>query len=160
MREQVNETVVCLCCGAHAADVAPAPPAVAVTWREEPLRLERFARDARAVTKRRSELAYAAGYSGLAYLFGYALAPAAHAASGSRLAAVLGAYAEPVSLPFWNLWAMAALVLAFAAAFSIDQARDREGALPALLGLVVGLWGTLVWLFDLLAPGSRLSTGM
>lgn len=160
MREQVNETVVCLCCGARAADVPPAPRAAPVTRQQGQRRVESFAREARAVTKRRSGLAYAAGYAGLAYLFGYGFAPATHAAGGSRLVALIGAYGEPASLPFWNLWAPAAIVLAFAAASSIDHARDRAGALPAVLGLVVGLWGTLVWLFDLLAPGSNLSVGM
>jgi hypothetical protein len=153
MREQESEAVVCLCCGARAGAPLKAR-VVTVTWDEERGRAVGLAR---AAPKRRSGLAHAAGYAGLAYLVGYSLAPAA---GGQRLLAGLGAYGQPVPLPFWNLWAQAALVLAFAAAYSMDRARDREGALPALLGLLVGLWGTLVWLFDLLAPGGILSAGL
>lgn len=141
MREQVNETVVCLCCGARAGGVAPGPRAAAVMWREERPRLESFARGALAAPRRRSGLAYAAGYAGLAYLLTLPLA---------------GAHGAARYFPLFSLWAPVALVLAFAAARSLDRSRDKEGALPALLGFFVGLAGMFLLAVNLLAPGGLL----
>jgi hypothetical protein len=105
------------------------------------------------VPRRRCGTAYAAGYAGITYLFGYSFAPLAQSALAQGGVAALAAYFEPLPLTLWNLWAPVALVLAFAAATSLDRSRDKEGAAPALMGLVVGLWGTFVLLSDLLAAG-------
>jgi len=159
MKEQKSETVVCLCCGSRAGG-AREPRAPAVTVEREWRRVESFARAAPPAPRRRSGLAYCAGYAGVTYLFGFALAPLPQAVNGTRLSAFLSAYAAPLPLPLWNIWAPLALVLAFAAAVSIDTSRDREGALPALLGLLVGLWGTIVWFCQLFAPGGPASAGL
>lgn len=151
MKEQKSEAVICLCCGSRAGG-APEARASALTVDEEWCRVGSFARAAPQAPRRRSGLAYGAGFAGLAYLFGYALAPLPQAATGSRLTAFVVAYAAPLPLTLWNLWAPLALVLAYAAAYSIDTSRDREGAPPALLGLVVGLWGTIVWFCHLFPP--------
>jgi len=159
MREQKSETVICLCCGSRAGG-APGARATALTADEGWRRAESLARAAPPALKRRSGLAYGAGYAGVAYLFGYALAPLPQAAYSTRLSAFLAAYAAPLPFALWNLWAPLALVLAFAAAYSIDTSRDREGGLPALLGLLVGLWGTIVWFCHLFAPAGRASAGL
>lgn len=140
MKEQVNETVVCLCCGARAGGVVRAR-VVTVSWDDGRGRAGGLAREARAVTKRRSGLAYAAGYAGLAYLFTLPFA---------------GTYGATRYFPLASLWALAALVLSFAAARSLDGSRDREGALPALLGFFVGLAGTFLPAMNLLVPGGLL----
>lgn len=148
MEEQQGETVICLCCGSRAGGALKAR-ATALTADEEWRRVESFARAAPPAPRRRSGLAYGAGYAGVAYLFGFALAPVSQAVPYPKLSSLL-VYATPLPLTFWNLWAPLALVLAFAAAHSIDESREREGALPAVFGLLAGLWGTCVLLFDLL----------
>ncbi len=155
----MSETVVCLCCGSRAGGAREAR-ATALTVEGEWRRVESFARAAPPAPKRRSGLAYGAGYAGVAYLFGFALAPLPQATYGTRLSVFLDAYAVPLPLALWNLWAPLALALAFAAAYSIDTSRDRGGRLPALLGLLVGLWGTIVWFCHLFAPAGRASAGL
>ena len=114
MREQKSETVVCLCCGSRAGG-ALASRASALAVDEEWRRAESYARAAPPAPRRRSGLAYGAGYAGVAYLFGFAFGPFAQAVTGTRLSVFLGAYAVPLPLTLWNLWAPLALVLAFAA---------------------------------------------
>ena len=159
MKEHKSEAVICLCCGSRAGG-APGPRATALTADEEWRRVESFARAAPPAPRRRSGLAYGAGYAGVAYLFGFAFGPFTQAVNGTRLSAFLSVYAAPLPLTLWNLWAPLALVLAFAAGYSIDTSRDREGALPALLGLLVGLWGTIVWFCHLFAPAGPASAGL
>ncbi|HEV2861826.1 MAG TPA: hypothetical protein VGX48_12535 [Pyrinomonadaceae bacterium] len=149
MREQVNETVVCLCCGARAADVAPAPRDAGVTWRGE-RRVESFTRERGAAPRRRSGLAYGAGYAGLAYLFAFSFGPPWGWGFGFT---VINPYGVPRLIPLWSLWAPMALVLAFAAARALDTSRDKEGALQALFGFFVGLFGTLLLTLYVWVPG-------
>jgi hypothetical protein len=70
------------------------------------------------------------------YLFGHSLAPLAL----SRWWAASGAWAWLVVA--LNLLAPLAFALAYAAGVSLDRSREKSGAMPALFGLVVGLWGT------------------
>ena len=49
---------------------------------------------------------------------------------------------------FW-VFAPLALVLALAAGVSLDRSREKTGALPALIGFVVGLAGIVELLFIL-----------
>ncbi|HLM59011.1 MAG TPA: hypothetical protein VK422_23100 [Pyrinomonadaceae bacterium] len=156
MREQVNETVVCLCCGARAGGAAPAPHAVRVAFYEERPWLESFAREAGAAPRRRSGLAYGAGYAGLAYLFAFSYGPPWVWGFGFT---VLNHYGVPRLIPLWSLLAPAALALAFVAARSLDTSRDKEGALQALFGFLVGLFGTLLLMLYVWVPGWLLAVG-
>jgi hypothetical protein len=142
-RELVWESRECNVCGARvlAAREASGAEVRAVTS-VRPLKGERRAR----VTRVRSGLAHSAGFAGVAYLFGYSIAP---------LALTRWWLAPGASLLFaWSLFAPLALVLAFAAAVSLDRSRDKAGALPAMFGLVVGLWGTFELLL-MFAPWLR-----
>lgn len=131
MRELVWESRECNVCGARvlAAREASGAEVRAVTS-VKPLKGERPAR----VPRVRSGLAHAAGFAGVLYLFGYSVVPFAltHWWFGSGVSLVVA----------WRLFATLALVLAFASAVSLDRSRDKAGALPAMFGLVVGLWGT------------------
>jgi hypothetical protein len=90
--------------------------------------------------RERSVLAHAAGFAGVLYLFHNSFTPLA--LSPWRLVSASGSFFAAGLI----LFAPLALVLAFAAGVSLDRSRGKSGALPALFGLVVGLWGT----FDLL----------
>ena len=132
MRELVWESRECNVCGARvlAAREASGAEVRAVTS-VKPLKGERPAR----VPRVRSGLAHAAGFAGVAYLFlnslaMYLLPLGMSAASGLWLVVGCGMFAP------------LALVLAFAAAVSLDRSRDKAGAMPALFGFIVGLWGT------------------
>lgn len=89
-----------------------------------------FAADVRA----RSGLAYAAGFAGLAYLFRFS-------------AAALGS--EWLGLPWlfvvyaWGASAPAAMALGIVAASELDRSPGTAGRAQAVLGYVIGLWGTL-----------------
>jgi hypothetical protein len=135
MRELVSESLECSVCGSRVRGARGASDlgARAGTFVESP-RGEHPAR----VTRIRSGLAHAAGFAGVLYLFGYSVAPLAL----TRWWFESGAWL----LLAWGLFAPLALALAFAAGVSLDRSREKSGALPALFGLVVGLWGT----FDLL----------
>ena len=97
-----------------------------------------FERAGRA-PRERSGLAHAAGFAGALYLFHNSFMPLA--LSGMPAWALGSLFAVGLSL-----FAPLGLVLAFAAGVALDRSRAKAGALPALFGLVVGLWGT----FDLL----------
>ncbi|HKG16035.1 MAG TPA: hypothetical protein VKB12_22125 [Pyrinomonadaceae bacterium] len=130
-RELVWESRECNVCGARvlAAREASGAEVRAVTS-VKPSKGERPAR----VTRVRSGLAHAAGFAGVLYLFGYSVAP---------LALTRWWFASGASpLVVWGLFAPLALGLAFAAGVSLDRSREKAGALPAMFGLVVGLWGT------------------
>ncbi|HYY98700.1 MAG TPA: hypothetical protein VE642_08920 [Pyrinomonadaceae bacterium] len=140
MRELASEGRECNVCGARVGGVCENVGARGASFVEayEIGRLSRAPRE-------RSGLAHAAGFAGVFYLFGHSLAPLAL----SRWWAASGAWAWLVVA--LNLLAPLALALAFAAGASLDRSREKAGAMPALFGLVVGLWGT----FDLvlaLAP--------
>src|ERR1044072_5221069 len=96
----------------------------------------------------RSRLAHTAGYAGVLYLFGRSVVPLAAShwwvESGAFFLLVLGL----------DLLPPPALVLAFAAGLWLDRSREKSGALPAMFGLVVGLWGTFDQLL-MLAPWLR-----
>ena len=131
MRELVWESRECNVCGARVLAAREESGAeVRASTFVKPLKGERHAR----VTRVRSGLAHAAGFAGVLYLFGHSLAPLALTrwwfASGASL------------LVAWSLFAPLALALAFAAGVSLDRSREKAGALPAMFGLVVGLWGT------------------
>jgi len=89
-----------------------------------------FAAEPRA----RSGLAYAAGFAGLAYLFRHS-------------AAALGS--EWLGLPWlwltyaWGAWGPAAMALGIVAASELDRSPGTAGRPQAVLGYLIGLWGTL-----------------
>ncbi|HEV3470831.1 MAG TPA: hypothetical protein VG148_16025 [Pyrinomonadaceae bacterium] len=89
-----------------------------------------FARE----TKSRSGLAYAAGFAGLVYLF--TPSAAALASEWLGLSGLLVAY-------LWGASAPAAMALGLAAAAELDSSPRAAGRAQALLGYLVGLWGTL-----------------
>ena len=95
----------------------------------------------RRESRERSGLAYGAGFAGVLYLFRYSLAPLAlsHAGAVSELATWL--------FLLLGLCAPLAIALAFAAGAALDRSPGKSGALPALFGLTVGMWGTAAWLF-------------
>lgn len=143
MRELVTETRECNVCGSRvrvacgASDLGARAGTFVESFKDE--------RPAR-VTRVRSGLAHAAGFAGVLYLFGYSVAPLAL----TRWWLAPGAW----PLFAWSLFAPLALVLAFAAAVSLDRSREKAGALPAMFGLVVGLWGTFELLL-MLSPWLR-----
>lgn len=130
-RELVWESRECNVCGARVLAARETSGAAArLVTSVKPSKGERPARAPRV----RSGLAHAAGFAGVLYLLGYSVVP---------LALTHWGVASGVSLIVaWRLFALLALVLAFAAAVSLDRSRDKAGALPAMFGLVVGLWGT------------------
>lgn len=140
MRELAVERRVCDYCGAPADIPYETCDTSAVSTREACVVVRGDVTRTRA-PRERSGLAYAAGFTGLSYLFRYSFAPlvTAHAA-GSTLAFGL--------FLLWSLSAPAAVLLAYAAGASLDRSREKSGALPALLGLLVGLFGTVTILFD------------
>ena len=90
--------------------------------------------------RERSGLAYAAGFSGVLYLFRYSLAPLVFSQVGQE-------WALAVSLMFvWSLLSPAALALSFAAAVSLGRSTRKSGRLPALFGFFVGWFGLFAWL--------------
>jgi hypothetical protein len=89
-----------------------------------------------STARERSVLAYAAGYAGLAYLFGSSFTRLIFVVLGMRGAAG----AALVSL--WSLLGPVALGLAYAAGASLDRSPEKSGRLPALVGLLAGLFGS------------------
>jgi hypothetical protein len=140
MREVVLESRACGACGAF---VYEAREGGAVVVRRSG---GTFFRDfvtsmLTAVPRERSGLAYAAGYAGLLSLFRYSFNYLM--VSGWWPAWMLG---TALTL-FFSLLAPLALVLSFAAAVSLDRAPWKTGRLPALVGLLVGWFGTYQLLF-------------
>lgn len=137
MREIVLESRECNVCGSRAQVVRERlnVEARVVTF----LRELRGGRRVRA-PRERSGLSYAAGYAGVLYLFTCSLTPLAPVRWGITSAS--GA----LLILAWNIFGPLSLLLSFAAGVSLDRSREKAGALPAMFGLVVGLWGT----FDLL----------
>ena len=131
MRELVLASRECGVCGARAQVVRGAPHTEvrAVSFVEPPEN-----RPARA-PRERSGLAHAAGFAGVVYLF------------LSSLAMYVLPFGMSASAGLWlvvacGMFAPLAVVLAFAAAVSLGRSRGKAGAMPALFGLLVGLWGT------------------
>lgn len=132
MRELISESRECNVCGSRVQVACGASDlgARAGTF------VESFdgGRPAR-VTRERSGLAHAAGFAGVVYLFLNSLAmyllPIGRSASAG-LWLVVGC----------DMFAPLAVVLAFAAAVSLQRSHAKAGVLPALFGLLVGLWGT------------------
>lgn len=124
MRELVSESLECNVCGSRVR------VARGTTF------VESFGDESH--TRVRSGLAHASGFAGVLYLF------------HNSLAMFLLPLAPESAVLYWlvvacGMLAPLALVLAFAAGVSLDQSREKAGALPALFGLIVGLWGS----FDL-----------
>lgn len=86
----------------------------------------------------RSGLAFAAGFAALVYLFQFPLVPIIFdlIKSGS------GLVASAVALTA-NLLAVVALWLGTSGWADLKRHPDKSGRLPATLGIIVGLWGTL-----------------
>lgn len=134
MRELEQKLLACSYCGAPAEHLRPAETATGAglkVWSFSETRAI-----ANEVERQRSGLAYAAGFAGLIYLFRYSFAT------------LLFTYLElrgPVGvslLLLWSLSAPVALVLAFIAGASLDRSPENAGRLPALVGLLVGFYGT------------------
>lgn len=134
MQEFVLESRECNVCGSRVKAVRESPEMEVrgVSFLEE-FKEARLVR----VPRKRSGLAYAAGYAGVLYLFTCSLAPYAPARWG--IASASGA----LLILAWNIFAPLALLLSFAAGVSLDRSREKAGALPALFGLFVGLLGTI-----------------
>jgi hypothetical protein len=138
MRELESEGRECDACGARVRGVYACESwnvaARAVSF-VDAFECERVGR----APRERSGLAHAAGFAGVLYLFHNSFMPLA--LSPWRLGSAGSFFAGSLIL-----FAPLALALAFAAGVALDRSRAKSGALPALFGLVVGLWGT----FDLL----------
>jgi hypothetical protein len=88
-----------------------------------------FAREARA----RSGLAYAAGFAGIVYLF-----------KASAVAFAFGWLGLPAVFAYlWAAAAPAAMAMALLAACELDRTPSLAGRPQALVGFLIGLWGTL-----------------
>ena len=105
-----------------------------------------------AVPRERSGLAHAAGYAGLLSLFRYSFNYLL--VSGWWPAWVLG---TGLTL-FFSLLAPLALGLSFAAAVSLDRTPQKSGRLPALVGLLLGWFGSYTLLFVLDEIWQRLAS--
>ena len=132
MRELITESHECNVCGSRVWVMRGAAhtEARAVSFIESPEN-----RKPARVTRERSGLAHAAGFAGVVYLF------------LNSLAMYLLPLSMSASAGLWlvvacDMFAPLAVVLSFAAAVSLERSRAKAGALPALFGLVVGLWGT------------------
>jgi hypothetical protein len=132
MRELVLESRECGECGSRVQVVRGASytEVHAVSFIEPPEN-----RRPERVPRERSGLAHAAGFAGVAYLF------------LNSLAMYLLPFGMSASAGLWlvvacGMFAPLAVVLAFAAAVSLGHSRAKAGAMPAVFGLVVGLWGT------------------
>ena len=140
MREVVLESRACGACGAFVS-VAREDGAVFVERRGG-----RFFRDALSelltgTPRERSGLAYAAGYAGLLSLFRYSFVPMTM--SGWWPVSALGwGFAL-----FFSMLAPLALVLSFAAAFSLERTPRKSGSLPTLAGFLLGWQGFYTALF-------------
>ena len=86
--------------------------------------------------RERSGLAYAAGFVGLAYLFGFSISTLVFDVLAMR--GLLGV----ALVMLWSFWGPIALGLAFLAGMSLDRSPEKAGRLPALTGLLIGLYGT------------------
>ena len=86
--------------------------------------------------RERSGLAYAAGFAGLLYLFRLSAGAMGWEWFGIPAAAV-GAV--------WSAAAPAAMALSVAAVRDLERAPHKSGKAQALLGYLLGFWGTL-WL--------------
>jgi len=104
------------------------------------------------VPRERSGLAHAAGYAGLLSLFRYSFNYLL--VSGWWPAWVLG---TGLTL-FFSLLAPLALGLSFAAAVSLDRTPRKSGRLPALVGLLLGWFGSYTLLFVLDEIWQRLAS--
>src|SRR5688572_12901165 len=100
-----------------------------------------LARAPRTVSRERSGLAHAAGFAGVLFLFNHSLAPLAFSLVGES-AGLAAALLLALSLP-----APLALALSFAAAAALDGSPRKSGALPALFGYAVGLFGSVKALY-------------
>lgn len=133
MRELVLESRECGVCGSRVQVMCGAPRTEvrAVSFIEPP----EDRKPARA-PRERSGLAHAAGFAGVGYLF------------LNSLAMYLLPLGMSASAGLWlvvacDMFAPLAVVLAFASAVSLGRSGGmKAGAMPALFGLFVGLWGT------------------
>jgi hypothetical protein len=138
MREIEERPTTCSYCGAPAEYLSSAEAATVVglkLWR-----LPDTHALANVVERQRSGLAYAAAFAGLFYLFRYSFA--------TFLFTYLG-----LSLPvgeslvmLWSLSAPVALILSYIAGASLDRTPEKSGAAAAMLGLLIGLIGSIAWL--------------
>ena len=145
MREVVLDGRACGSCGAF----VPCAPEGGGTVAEKGRGGGTFFLDSvggvlRGVPRERSGLAYAAGYAGLLFLFRYPFMPLMH--SGWWPAWTLGT----ALVLLFSLSAPLALALSFAAGVSLDRSPLKSGRLPALVGLLVGWFGSyeLLYLLD------------
>ena len=124
MREPERILGCCSLCGARRRAVAPGRGLAARGVSAL------FAGEARA----RSGLAYAAGFAGLFYLF-----------KASAVSFALGWLGPPgVFLGYlWGASAPAAWALGLLAASELDRSPSLAGRSQALVGFLIGLWGTL-----------------
>jgi hypothetical protein len=143
MRELALERRACNVCGARVTDAYARGASNVEARGVSFIEASESGRPTRA-PRERSGLAHAAGFAGVLYLFRYSFM--SFALSHVRLEAALGMLPAGVC----SLFAPVALVLAFAAAVSLDRSCDKSGALPAIFGLVVGWIGTIRWVFLLL----------
>jgi hypothetical protein len=143
MREVVLESRACGACGAYVS-LAREDGSVFVERRGATFCLDSLSTLLSGVPRERSGLAYASGYAGMLSLFRYSFTYLT--VSGWWPAWVLG---KGLVLAF-SLMAPLALLLSFAAAVSLDRTQEKAGRLPALVGLLLGWYGsyTLLFLLD------------
>jgi hypothetical protein len=133
MRESVGKGRACFFCGSAVGRLTSNGTALSQVWRGAGS-LECTA--ATGEPRARSGLAYAAGFAGLAYLFGFSVSSLVFDVLAMR------GLAGVAFVMLWSLWGPVALGLAYAAGVSLDRSPEKVGRLPALTGLFVGLYGT------------------
>ena len=91
----------------------------------------------------RSGLAYAAGFAGLAYLFHVPLSTLIFGLLGPR------GWEGLLFVSTLCVTAPVALGLSVAAAATLDRSPETAGRVPAMLGFLIGLLGTIKWLWSM-----------
>ncbi len=134
MRRREERPAACAYCGAPSEHLSTAGALTGVgrtAWS-----LSKTCGLANIAGRQRSGLAYAAGFAGLSYLFRYSFATFLFTNLG--LKGLVGM----TLVMLWSMSAPAAVALAYAAGVSLDRLPEKAGRLPALMGLLIGLYGT------------------
>lgn len=134
MRELDERPAACAYCGALSEHLSTAGAMDGAGWTA--WSVSKTCALANLAGRQRSGLAYASGFAGLFSLFRYSFATFLFTNLGLK---------GLVGMTLFMLWSMsapAAVVLAYAAGVSLDRLPEKAGRLPALMGLLTGLYGT------------------
>jgi hypothetical protein len=138
MRDLEERQTACSYCGAPSEHLRPVEAATRVELKVWSISETRVVEN--MVERQRSGLAYAAGFAGLFYLFRYSFATFLFTYLGLR-----GSVGVSLVM-LWSLSAPVALILSYIAGASLDRSPEKSGAAAAMIGLLIGLIGSVAWL--------------